>query len=97
VGHQQPPSFVAGTAGLASIADELLTCARLSQTSRVSHANARQVLPSKRPCRAAAVARAMGQLRAFRREQSNSDRTPLALRSNAFQGPNQLRMIAYRH
>src|ERR1700675_3422229 len=44
------PRFVAGTAGLAPIADELLTCARLSQSSRVSYANARQVLPSKRPC-----------------------------------------------
>ena len=62
-GHQQPPSFVTGAAGLAPIADELLTCARLSQSSRVSHANARQVLPSKRPCRPASVAPAMGQFR----------------------------------
>src|SRR6202521_706195 len=60
LGHQQPPSFVTGAADLAPIADELLTCARLSQSSRVSHANARQVLPSKRPCRPASVAPAMG-------------------------------------
>jgi hypothetical protein len=40
---------------------------------------------------------AKGQSRAFRREHSNSHCTPLALRSNAFQRPNYLLMIAYLH
>jgi hypothetical protein len=54
---------VTGATGPPSIADELLACVRLSQSSRVIGGNARQVLSSKRQCRAAAVARAMGQIR----------------------------------
>src|ERR1700686_3799481 len=55
VGHQQPPSFVAGMAGLAPIADAGGHGTRF----RAASTGKGPQDPSKRPCRAVAVARAM--------------------------------------
>src|SRR5712691_9881135 len=57
VGHQEPPSFVVGTAGLASIADAVEAWRPSTVRPRPLQ---RRVLPSNRPPRRAAVISAAG-------------------------------------